>query len=101
MKSVSRRSLKPSECCLMSWPSKKQTVRAIKPVDQDVASTVEIEVTSGEYHFVYSKTFNKTAQTTLNVLAPKKKQVTGREAHMWLHKCLARSLLAFGKHVLV
>jgi DNA repair exonuclease SbcCD ATPase subunit len=61
--------------------SKKQSVKAIMPVDQDVGSTVEIEVTSGEYHFVYSKTFNKTDQTTLNVLAPKKKQVTGREAH--------------------
>ena len=72
--------------------SKKQTVSAIKPIDKDVGSTIEVEVTSGEYHFVYSKTFNKTAQTTLNILAPENKQVTGREAHDLVSQMLGETV---------
>ncbi len=72
--------------------SKKQAVKAIKPVDQDVGSRVEVEVKSGKYHFVYSKTFNKTAQTSLNLLAPKKKQLTGREAHEAVEQMLAETV---------
>ena len=61
--------------------SKKQAVKSIKPVDQDVGSTIEAEISSGNYQFVYSKTFNKSNKTSLNILAPAKKQLTGREAH--------------------
>lgn len=61
--------------------SKKQAVKSIKPVDQDVGSTIEAEIQSGNYHFIYSKTFNKSSQTSLSILAPAKKQLTGREAH--------------------
>lgn len=61
--------------------SKKQAVKSIKPVDKDVGSTIEAEIQSGDYQFVYSKTFNKSIQTSLNILAPAKKQLTGREAH--------------------
>jgi DNA repair exonuclease SbcCD ATPase subunit len=61
--------------------SKKQAVKSIKPVDKDVGSTIEAEIQSGDYHFIYSKTFNKSSKTTLNILAPAKKQLTGREAH--------------------
>ena len=61
--------------------SKKQAVKSIKPVDQDVGSTIEAEIKSGSYQFVYSKTFNKSNKTSLNILAPAKKQLTGREAH--------------------
>ncbi|MCH7742936.1 MAG: AAA family ATPase [Proteobacteria bacterium] len=68
--------------------SKKYSVKAIKPVDQDIGSHVEVEVKSGKYHFIYSKTFNKTTQTSLNVLAPSKKQLTGREAHETVEKML-------------
>jgi DNA repair exonuclease SbcCD ATPase subunit len=72
--------------------SKKQTVKAIKPIDRDVGSHIEAEVKSGEYHFVYSKTFNKTAQTSLNVLEPKKRQVTGREAHEAVDQMLTETV---------
>lgn len=72
--------------------SKKQSVKAIKPVDQDVGSTVEVEATCGEYHFVYSKTFNKTAQTSLNVLTPKKRHLSGREAHEAVEQMLAETV---------
>lgn len=72
--------------------SKKQTVKAIKPVDRDVGSRIEAEMKSGEYHFVYSKTFNKTPQSSLNVLAPKKRQLTGREAHEAVEQMLAETV---------
>ena len=61
--------------------SKKQAVKSIKPVDQDVGSTIEAEIQTGDYRFVYSKTFNKSSKTSLNILAPARKQLTGREAH--------------------
>ncbi len=61
--------------------SKKQGVKSIKPVDKDIGSTVEAEIKSGNYHFVYSKTFNKSNKTSLNILAPANKQLTGRGAH--------------------
>jgi chromosome segregation ATPase len=61
--------------------SKKQAVRAVMPVGKDVGSRVEAEIQSGDYHFVYAKTYNKTTATSLDILAPKKEQLTGREAH--------------------
>jgi DNA repair exonuclease SbcCD ATPase subunit len=61
--------------------SKKQTVKAVMPVGKDVGSSVEAEIRSGDYHFVYAKTYNKTTATSLDILAPKKEQLTGREAH--------------------
>ncbi len=61
--------------------SNKKHVKAIQPVGEDVGSKIEAEVTAGDYRFVYSKTYNKSKQTTLDILAPSKKQLTGREAH--------------------
>jgi DNA repair exonuclease SbcCD ATPase subunit len=61
--------------------SKKQGVKAVMPVGRDVGSRVEAEIRSGDYHFVYAKTYNKTTGTSLDILAPKKEQLTGREAH--------------------
>ncbi|MEJ2274197.1 MAG: AAA family ATPase [Woeseiaceae bacterium] len=61
--------------------SKKQAVKAIMPVGHDVGSRVEAEIRSGDYHFIYAKTYNKTTGTSLDILAPKKEQLTGREAH--------------------
>jgi len=61
--------------------SKKKAVKAIQPVGRDVGSSVEAEIRSGPYHLVYAKTYNRGANTTLNVLAPKLAQLTGREAH--------------------
>jgi DNA repair exonuclease SbcCD ATPase subunit len=61
--------------------SKKQGVKAVMPVGKDVGSRVEAEIRSGDYHFVYAKIYNKTTGTSLDILAPKKEQLTGREAH--------------------
>ena len=72
--------------------SKKQDVKAIKPVGQDVGSTVKAEVQSGDYRFVYSKTYNKTTQTSLEILEPKKSQMTGREAHEEVDRILSETM---------
>jgi len=61
--------------------SKKQAIRAVMPVGRDVGSSVTAEIETGDYRFVYSKTYNKSPQTTLDISAPRAAQVTGREAH--------------------
>lgn len=61
--------------------SKKQGIKAVMPAGRDVGSRVEAEIQTGEYHFVYAKTYNKSTGTSLDILAPKKEQLTGREAH--------------------
>ena len=72
--------------------SKKRDVKAIQPVGQDVGSTVRAEVESGDYRFVYSKTYNKATQTSLEILAPKKSQLTGREAHEEVERILGETM---------
>ena len=45
--------------------SKKKDVQAVQPVGQDVGSSVAAEVRCGDYHFHYSKTYNRKAGTCL------------------------------------
>ncbi|MEE4163896.1 MAG: AAA family ATPase [Woeseiaceae bacterium] len=72
--------------------SKKQGVKAVMPVGQDVGSRVEAEIRSGDYHFVYAKTYNKTTGTSLDILAPRKEQLTGREAHERVEQILNETM---------
>ena len=72
--------------------SKKREVKAIQPVGQDVGSSVTAKVQSGDYRFVYSKTYNKATQTSLEILAPKKSQLTGREAHEEVERILGETM---------
>lgn len=61
--------------------SNKKAVNEIQPVGQDVSSRVEAEIITGDFHFVYAKSYNKNKQTSLRILAPRAEQLTGREAH--------------------
>ena len=61
--------------------SKKKEVQAVQPVGQDVGSSVAAEVRCGDYHFHYSKTYNRKAGTELRILAPGAEQLTGDDAH--------------------
>jgi DNA repair exonuclease SbcCD ATPase subunit len=61
--------------------SSKKNVKSIQPVGQDVGSHVEAELVSGNYHFIYGKTFNKDKQTYLHIIAPQAEQLTSRDAH--------------------
>jgi len=72
--------------------SKRREVKAIKPVDKDVGSRVEVEISAADYHFIYAKTYNKAPQTTLEFLAPSRQQLTGREAHERVEQVLEESV---------
>ncbi|GAA3947626.1 AAA family ATPase [Allohahella marinimesophila] len=72
--------------------SNKKSVKAIQPVGEDVGSRVEAEVVTGQYHFVYAKTYNRKAQTTLRILKPEPAQLTGREAHERAELMLASTI---------
>ncbi|PLW82486.1 hypothetical protein CWI75_12095 [Kineobactrum sediminis] len=61
--------------------SKKKGVKAVQPVGTDVGSFVEAEVRCGEYHFIYSKTYNKKTATELRILEPVQEQLVGGDAH--------------------
>lgn len=61
--------------------SGKQRVKAIRPVHRDVGPEVEVEISSGQYRFTYSKRWYRDKETKLEVTAPAREQLTGRQAH--------------------
>ncbi len=61
--------------------STKKEVKQVKPTHADVGTAVTAEISSGPYHFVYRKRFHKKCETELTVLAPRREQLTGDEAH--------------------
>ncbi|TAN24143.1 MAG: hypothetical protein EPN30_06965 [Actinomycetota bacterium] len=71
--------------------STKSHVRAIKPVDRDVGSEVEMEFTTGPYHVVFAKRWHRSPMTTLQVLAPRPENLTGRPAHERVTAMLAET----------
>ena len=72
--------------------SKKQGVKAVQPVGEDVGSSIEAEIDAGDYHFIYSKTYNKSTQTTLDIKSPNNQQMTGREAHERVGEILSQTV---------
>jgi hypothetical protein len=61
--------------------STKKEVKQTKPTHADVGSEVTAEISAGPYRFVYRKRFHKKCETELTVLAPRREQLTGDEAH--------------------
>ena len=59
----------------------KARVKAVKPVDRDVGAEIEAEVTTGDFRFVYSKRWHRDRFTKLDVIGPRRQQLTGRAAH--------------------
>ncbi|MGL6236600.1 MAG: AAA family ATPase [Segniliparus sp.] len=72
--------------------SKTKQVRAVAPKGSDSAPFVEAEVESGPYRFVYAKQWLKRPATTLDVLAPKREQLTGEAAHERVQSMLAATV---------
>ena len=70
----------------------KRSVKAVKPVHQDVGTVVEIELSSGRYHFRYRKRWHRERETSLEILTPAKSQLTGREAHDRVRAILEETL---------
>lgn len=61
--------------------SSKSKLKAVKPLHMDVGPSVEVELTTGAYHLIYSKQWFVGQKTELTILAPTPANHTGREAH--------------------
>ena len=56
--------------------SSHRDVKAVKPSHADVGAEVEAEMSTGPYRFVYRKRFHKKAQTELEIIEPKREQMS-------------------------
>lgn len=72
--------------------STKKEVKQVKPANSDVGSEVSAEISCGPYRFVYRKRFHKKCETELTVLAPRREQLTGDEAHERVRAMLAETV---------
>lgn len=72
--------------------SKAREVQDVRPVHRDAGPEVEVELTSGDYRFVYSKRWYRQSQTRLDVTEPRREQLTGREAHDRVREILDETL---------
>src|ERR1700720_1450694 len=61
--------------------SNKKDVKQVKPTHADVGAEIVAEISTGPYRFIYHKRFHKRCETQLTVLAPRREQLTGDEAH--------------------
>ncbi|MFU8839275.1 MAG: hypothetical protein ACNA8R_00960 [Nitriliruptoraceae bacterium] len=66
----------------------KKHVRALKPVDRDVPSTIEADITLGPHRLTVRKRFNKQPATELTITTPTRRQLTGDAAHDELQRLL-------------
>ena len=67
-------------------------VKSTQPVGRDVGPEVEIEMSTGEYRFIYRKRWLRRSETVLNVLSPQHDQLTGRAAHERVEEILDETL---------
>jgi AAA ATPase domain len=72
--------------------STKKEVKQVKPTNVDVGSEVAAEISSGPYRFIYRKRFHKKCETELTMLAPRREQLTGDEAHDRVRAMLAETV---------
>jgi hypothetical protein len=61
--------------------SSKKDVKQVKPTHADVGAEITAEISTGPYRFIYRKRFHKRFETELTILAPRREQLTGDEAH--------------------
>jgi AAA ATPase-like protein len=72
--------------------STKKEVKQVKPTNSDVGSEVTAEISCGTYRFIYRKRFHRKCETVLTVLAPRREQLTGDEAHERVRAMLAETV---------
>ncbi|MFI5510853.1 AAA family ATPase [Mycobacterium sp. NPDC051804] len=72
--------------------SSKKEVKQVKPTHADVGAEITAEISTGPYRFVYRKRFHKRCETELTVLAPRREQLTGDEAHDRVRAMLAETV---------
>ncbi|MGD0985279.1 MAG: AAA family ATPase [Acidimicrobiales bacterium] len=91
---VGKSSLAMAIDLLFDFPhdSRHRSVLAVRPVDRDAGSEVEVELTTGPYHVVYFKRWFRQPETRLSVLAPVAESVVGRTAHDRMEALLEETL---------
>ena len=72
--------------------SSARRVKSVRPVDRDAGPDVEVEMSSGDYRFVYRKRWLRDRSTTLEVTAPQREQLAGREAHQRVTEILGDTM---------
>lgn len=72
--------------------STKKEVKQVKPTHADVGAEITAEISTGPYRFVYHKRFHKRCETQLTVLAPRREQLSGDEAHERVLAMLAETV---------
>lgn len=72
--------------------SSAQRVEAIQPKNHDVGPKAEVEISTGPYRFIYSKRWLKNEETKLQILEPKKDNLTGDKAHERANEILEETL---------
>ncbi|MCG5430725.1 AAA family ATPase [Mycobacterium sp. MYCO198283] len=72
--------------------SGKKDVKDVKPTHADVGAEVCAEISTGPYRFEYFKRFHRKPETRLTVLAPRRAQLTGDEAHERVLAMLAETV---------
>ena len=70
---------------------RKRSSRSSRRTPTSVAE-ITAEISTGPYRFVYRKRFHKRAETQLTVLAPRREQLTGDEAHERVRAMLAETV---------
>lgn len=72
--------------------STKKEVKQVKPTHADVGAEVMAEISTGPYRFVYRKRFHRRHETQLTILAPRREQLSGDEAHERVRSILRETL---------
>jgi chromosome segregation ATPase len=68
--------------------SEARDVREAVPSGRDVGPFVEVELSAGPYRFVLAKQWRRGRMTSLDILEPQRRQMSGREAHQWVQSTL-------------
>jgi len=72
--------------------STKKEVMQVKPTHVDEGAEITAVISTGPYRFEYHKRFHKRPETRLTVLAPRREQLTGDEAHERVLAILAETV---------
>lgn len=91
---VGKSSLAEAIDLLFDYPhdSRHRSVLAVRPVHRDVGPEVEVELSTGPYHVVYSKRWFRQPETRLSVLAPAAEILVARTAHDRMEAILEETL---------
>ena len=72
--------------------STKAAVRAVAPVNADLGSSVEAELTVGRHRLIYRKQFNRGHETVLTITRPSVQHLSGAAAHEKVQALLAAAV---------